>query len=127
MSFLLELPQLPRELNPNYRGHWTGRYKASVQAKHDAFYAAKEIQLQHFNYLQIRVHIYAPNNNVPDPDNALAMAKPYIDGLVLAGVIDNDTKDQVEYLPIQYHIAAGEKHRTVFEVNPKPVEIEDPT
>lgn len=39
-----------------------------------------------------------------DPDNALALLKPYIDGIVQAGLLADDDAGCVEYAPIVFAV-----------------------
>jgi hypothetical protein len=112
----LELPRLPIECNPNWRGHWSVKNRAVQQAKHDAKYIAMEAQTPRYEKAVIQITVLAPTQRVPDPDNAMAMAKPFIDGLVLAGAFADDNHTQVSYKPIIFRIKGGLKHGTIIEI-----------
>ena len=112
--FIDRLP--PRELNPNWRGHWeqwytgkrkfikphwTRRYKAFQEYKQ--FVSAICIDQRNINrwctldkaiiYLNFKYR----DNRMRDFDNVLASAKPLIDGLVDARLIKQDDHKHMEF------------------------------
>lgn len=104
----VEIPMLPaRELNPNYKGHWSRRAKAARELKEAAFYCASNaanLQGVRFSKAKVSITFVVPSwRYIKDPDNALACLKPAIDGCVAAGLIPDDDDKHLSYmLPIMW-------------------------
>ncbi len=83
-----------RSLSANARTHWATKAKKVKAARGVAYWYAVEdssrCQRQRWTNAISTVVWYAKTATHPDPDNALAMLKPYFDGLADAGVLAND-------------------------------------
>lgn len=88
----LVLPYPPRELSPNYRGHFHNKAPITRKAKQDAFYVAYPHRGTFSNSDRLRavVMVYAKNKARYDTDNMLANCKAYYDG-IFEGLGINDT------------------------------------
>lgn len=111
MSITIEVPQLPpADLNPNARlSHWAERHRAAKAFRKAAWAMAYNANPQHevlFQKARVKVHFVAANYvNIPDPDNAVAMMKPALDGCVDAKIIPDDSAEYVRYgLPFTYEV-----------------------
>ena len=114
---VIELGHLPDpNLSPNKRLHYMRVYTA----KHNAKEAAMALVLQQgrpavpYQRAHITITWVAKDKRRRDPDNLFASMKPYIDGLVEAGLIEDDSAMHVGYT-LRYE--RGEKDNTVIEVD----------
>lgn len=118
----IEVPMLtPPELNPNARVHWAERHRAAKAFRQVAWAMAYNDNPSHnviFDKAAISVRFIVPNHRVaPDPDNAVAMLKPALDGLVDAKILAGDTKEHVRYiLPFFYEVDRERAPLTIFEI-----------
>ena len=104
----LRLHQLPPvEFSPNWRGQWFRRSKAGQAAKDLIIGLVREqIPLgSPVDYAIIRVIWRLPTKGNYDYDNMVARTKPWIDGLIVASVITDDSmghadiRYEAEYSP----------------------------
>ena len=112
----LELGHLPdRDLSPNARMHHMQLYRAKRQAKDEAMALVLEQGRPDIPYEKAHITItwVAKDKRRRDPDNLFASMKPYIDGLVEAGLIADDSAMHVSYM-LWYE--RGEKDNTIIEV-----------
>jgi crossover junction endodeoxyribonuclease RusA len=78
-------------LNANQRLHWAAKARITRQLRSDAFLLAKYHKVPHLE----RVHVFCvvepdPRTRRRDPGNWSVSAKALVDGLVDAGVVDDD-------------------------------------
>jgi len=119
----VEIPMLPpRELNPNFHGHWAKKAKATRDFKTAAFYCAQPHRGSVFRgsmFIKAEVSItfvIRDGRGYKDTDNALSALKPAIDGCVAAGLIFNDDDQHLRYkLPIMYEIDKDRAPMTILE------------
>lgn len=113
----IEIPFLPgRELSPNWHGHWARRYQAGQTLKEAAWALAKEAQVPCFKKAKVQITYVVKTYRTRDPDNALAMVKFAIDGLVAAGVFGDDDYETIKYMPVVFRIRPKEPSRTIIEI-----------
>ena len=96
----IKLGHLPdRALNPNKRLHHMQLYRAKRQAKDEAMALVYEHGRPGTPYEAAHITItwVAKDKRRRDPDNLFASMKPYIDGLVEAGLIEDDSAMHVSY------------------------------
>jgi hypothetical protein len=123
MSVRLEIPMLPRpELNPNARVSPFKRAGATAELRKAAWAIAYNANPAHevmFPKAVIKVTLVYKNHQVkPDPDNATAMLKPALDGIVDAKIIPNDTKEHVRYvLPMRCEVDPQRAPLTIMELD----------
>lgn len=116
--FVIHLNHLPdRALSPNARKHWRVVSKAKREAKAETYYLCREegIPDQPFEKATITVTFKVDNKRRRDIDNLFAALKPYIDGLVVAGVLVDDSADRVRY--VINELVVGDVMDTVLEVD----------
>jgi len=94
----IEIEHLPYpELSPNSRLHWAVKARAVKAAREEVGWLAKA---QWRDKLMARARIsyefYVKDKRRRDLDNLLAMAKPWQDGLVDAGVLEDDDAEHLE-------------------------------
>jgi Holliday junction resolvase RusA-like endonuclease len=92
-SITITIPIPHRALSPNARTHWATKAKKVKAARGVAWWYAKvdaDWTPTHWPNAISTVVWYAKTATHPDPDNALAMLKPYFDGMADAGVLAND-------------------------------------
>ena len=95
MKYTIEIPSLPPvECSPNWRGHWSERYKATHTAKEQAWFygrqiytEAKPIAIKDVKGIHYIFHV--KNHKWKDTDNLIGRAKPFLDGLK-GSVIEDD-------------------------------------
>ena len=91
-SVTLPWPDLPA-LGGNTRYHWTRQTKAIRDARFTAALMAGQADWlpNPHGPVKMTVQFCPPDHRRRDPDNMLRASKAYIDGLVDAGVISDDT------------------------------------
>jgi crossover junction endodeoxyribonuclease RusA len=92
-SITITIPIPHRALSPNARTHWATKAKKVKAARGVAWWYAKvdaDWTPTHWTNAISTVVWYAKTATHLDPDNALAMLKPYFDGMADAGVLAND-------------------------------------
>ena len=112
----IELGHLPdRKLNPNKRLHHMQLYAAKRNAKDEAIALVLEQGRPAVPYEKAHITItwVAKDKRRRDPDNLFASMKPYIDGLVEAELIADDSAMNVSYT-IRYELS--DKDNTIIEV-----------
>ena len=116
MTFRLELEHLPdQRLSPNARLHYMLLYKAKREAKEEAFVIAKKggVPDKPYHRVHITITYVSKDKRTRDMDNLMASTKPYIDGLVVAKVIEDDSVFNVSY-SLYYEV--GDKENTIIEI-----------
>ncbi len=91
MSAEVTLPWPPRELSPNWRGHWAAKAKAVKSYRLACYVLAKEAGLAFDGPGEVHLWITfnKPSRRRMDADNAVASIKSGIDGLADALKIDD--------------------------------------
>ena len=90
----IRLPYLPsRVLSPNGRVHWRTKYAAAQSMKNDVMALVMEQgrPASPFPKALLTIRWEAKDNRRRDLDNLLASMKPALDGLVAAGVLEDDS------------------------------------
>ena len=98
MPFKITVPSLPPvEFSPNWRGHWSERSRAGNKAHDDIIALVKEQGWdgKALSGVTISVSWGVKDKRRRDTDNFAARTKPYIDALVLAGVLEADSRFHV--------------------------------
>ena len=111
----------PAEYSPNSRAHWTKKRKARVLA-YDEVIALVNEQGWHgpaIDPAYVTVSWGVNDKRRRDTDNFVGRTKPYIDGLVHAGVLVDDSSRNVIY-QFQWHEA--KQKETIITVTPCPIE-----
>lgn len=114
----LDLPWPPADLNPNKRLHWADRRRATQQYRTDCFFVVKarggwlrrtKVPMPLPTPVSATVTFWMPDRRRRDLDNLLAAMKPAWDGLVDAGLLADDSADQLSITlkPPQYGGRAG--------------------
>lgn len=117
---MVELPALDSRYGGNSRVLPRERNRLAQEAKADARYAIQNIINRRNTTVPwpaVTVDVtwlYANAAHRPDPDNAISRIKPYLDGAVLAGLIPNDTPDQIVHLALHYERAEQPGIRLTF-------------
>ena len=85
----LTFDHLPDGITLNDRSHWAVRKKATDTAH--ALVADKlRVPPKIAATVALHLHFYLPDKRRRDLDNLIGAVKPYIDGLVLAGLLRDD-------------------------------------
>jgi Holliday junction resolvase RusA-like endonuclease len=112
----IELGHLPdSNLNPNRFKNRFQLASAKKQAKEDSFalVMSQGKPDRPFQKAHITITWVAKDKRRRDTDNLLASMKAYIDGLVIAGLLVDDSADHVSYT-LQYE--RGTANNTIIEV-----------
>jgi Holliday junction resolvase RusA-like endonuclease len=112
----IELGHLPDpDLNPNKRLHYMALWSAKRDAKEMAIALVLEKgkPQQAIEKAHITITWVAKDKRRRDIDNLFASMKPYIDGLVAARLIEDDSAMNVTYT-LKYE--RGDKNNTIIEV-----------
>jgi len=117
---IVEIPALPpKEASPNWRGHWSTRYRATTDYKNLACVMARNSlrgrKIKALDRATIRATMVVPNRRyIKDGDNAIASLKAAIDGIVAAGILSDDKN--IEVMPVSYIIDKDNAPKTIMEV-----------
>jgi len=115
----IELEHLPDPmLSPNKRPHWRKKHKHASLAKEEAMLRAIKAgrPMNPYEKSHITVTFVAKDKRRRDPDNLIASMKPYIDGIVRAGVIKDDSVFNVSYT-FKYEL--GKEANTIIDIEKK--------
>ena len=82
-------PWYPKELSPNWSGHWATKAKQKAIYKDACFWLTKEAKVPCKEYSELHLMVKKPNRRHMDADNILASLKSGIDGMCLAIGIDD--------------------------------------
>jgi len=121
MLFQIELGHLPdKDLSPNRRLHFMQLYRAKEDAKDEAMALVLEhgVPPEPIQRAHIAITWVAKDKRRRDIDNLFSSMKAYIDGLVHAGLIADDSADHVEYT-LKYE--RGTKDNTIIGIEEKEI------
>lgn len=94
----------PTFLTANHRPHWAVKARITAQIRHDAAWAARAARLPHHPgpvKVTALIHRGHAGRGRFDPANWAPTLKPALDGLVDAGVLDDDDSQHVVAVEIQ--------------------------
>lgn len=117
----VEIPLLlPKEANPNWRGSWQAKAKATKVFREAAFYCAVNARLDGvgpFHKARLKITLVVPSQRYfRDPDNTLASLKPALDGCVDAQLIKDDSDvNLLIQLPILWVVDKEKAPLTILE------------
>lgn len=117
----LDLPR--RALSPNGRLHWMTRAKLVRGLRVAArLTACQELRCERpcWSRARLQATFFWPDRRRRDPDNAAAMLKPAIDGLVDAGLILDDSAEVLSHEPVVFAVDA-ERPRVELAVSALPL------
>ena len=112
----IELDHLPDpRLSPNARLRYMLLYKAKREAKEEAFAIAKKggVPDKPYHRVHITITYVSKDKRRRDMDNLMAATKAYIDGIVAANVLEDDSVFNVSY---SLYYEAGDKDNTIIEI-----------
>lgn len=118
MKIRLTLPLPPRDCSPNSRGHWSKKYHANREYRARAEMEARRIpagKRLRWKQAMARVTFFLPDAIRRDRDNLAASLKGAWDGIVSAGVLEDDSG--LHHAPIQMEIDR-ERPRVEIEIEP---------
>jgi hypothetical protein len=91
-TWVLDLPVHTPPLSSNVRSHWTERYREQQLFRSATRLAILQAKLPRLDRCDIVLQITPPRRARRDSDNYVANClKPIKDGLVAAGLVDDDT------------------------------------
>ncbi len=87
---VLTLPLPPPELHAHAKGHWRAKAKATKTCRTRAHVETLARQWPRFRGVILSINFYFPDMRHRDTLNVVQGVKPYIDGIVDAGVFPGD-------------------------------------
>lgn len=95
-TWTVEFPAGQKLLNANQRLHHMAKYRITKQLRGDAFKLAKAMRIPRLERARIDCTYEPPNRRTRDAANWHDTAKPLVDGLVDAGVLDDDDHTRLD-------------------------------
>ena len=87
------LPWPRKVLSPNVKSHWAVKNRATLKAKSDAFYLARDAGLSiievYSNSIDVHLTFTQPDKRRRDQDNIIASCKALLDGVAMAIGVDD--------------------------------------
>jgi Holliday junction resolvase RusA-like endonuclease len=103
-------PALARSLSPNGRVHWARRHEAKREAAHRVACEALLRRVVPVNGpVRITFRWIFPTAGRHDLDNLIATAKPLIDALVTAGLLEDDDSRHVVGIAAEVRLERGRR------------------
>ena len=93
-SWLLDLPA-NEVVSLNHREHWAKRNRKVQAWKDDTITLARAARIPRCERISVTLEHWPRDNRRRDRDNLVPVLKAAIDGLVAAGVVEDDTPDRV--------------------------------
>ena len=122
-EIVYEFPELPSGATLNTRGSWHRPAQAAADAKEEAL---GSILAQRngrgpalLRKTSVNYHFYLPDRRRRDLDNLVGAAKPYLDALVQAGELTDDSAVVIHALTVQSEYRRGQPG---FRITITPVE-----
>lgn len=113
VEWRIDLP-LTKPLSLNDRTHWRARAAANKSLRRATMLLARSKQLPHCAQISVELH-WVPNTaRRRDTDNPTPTVKPCVDGLVDAGVVDDDDAAHVAHLPVVIHPPVKARHGSLY-------------
>jgi crossover junction endodeoxyribonuclease RusA len=94
-TWSLWLPWRTPPLTLNQRLHHMAEYRLKQQVKQAVILLARQQKIPHLAAISAELRWLKADNRKADSDNIAATLKPALDGLVAAGVLDDDDSDHV--------------------------------
>lgn len=91
MQWTLDLPYERPPLNANQRLHWAKKAALTKQVRAASFWAAKDASIPTCDRVRVTLTWFVRTTTRRDSDNVVPTLKALCDGLVDAGVVDDDT------------------------------------
>lgn len=91
MQWTLDLPYERPPLNANQRLHWAKKAALTKQVRAASFWAAKNAGIPTCDRVRVTLTWFVRTTTRRDSDNVVPTLKALCDGLVDAGVVDDDT------------------------------------
>ena len=105
MTYDLTLPAGEDWINANERTHWASKARRTKYWRTKAAWLAERARVPHLDRAHVTVTVHKTTNRRYDPANLAPTAKAIVDGLVDAGVLDDDDKTRL----VGPDMRAGEK------------------
>lgn len=116
----LELPFPDSRLLPNRKAHYMARHRISQEAKKTAWGAALELRDEvgwyPFTLCTVRYIWHPPDARRRDVDNYITACKPYLDGIVTAGLLKDDSSEYIRGPFGEFREPDKSNPRTVIEL-----------
>lgn len=126
LPLIIKVPMLPpEECSPNWRAHWSKRYRAAKVYHNAVYYAAVDAcnRAQRWGIMsRARLHltfVFAVERR-RDPDNMLARFKSGLDALTDAEIIADDDSRHLAIEPVEIVIDPAVAPQTIIEIEPIP-------
>ena len=102
MTTVISIPATPAySLSPNSRKHWHVKARESVAAKTATYFASIGAEPVSGPVVLTWTVYKAKGRKTMDRDNLIPCLKPFMDSLVMVGIIDGDTPDVVKAIHVE--------------------------
>lgn len=121
-AFEIQLPSWPSPpLNLNHRHHWSTERKIARELREHAGWAAKAAKVGGpYEHVTVVLHWQPGRIGVYDNDNPVPTLKHLADGLVDAGVVVDDSFEQMTKR-VRIHVPVPRQPRLWLEITPSTV------
>ena len=101
--YKLEFPYPDMRLLPNRKAHWAELMRATAEARYDAYVYCLAYKLDKpvMDKVEIEITWYPRSRKVADIDSLLRCCKPYLDSLVDAGIILDDSPKVIKQMTLR--------------------------
>ena len=96
-TITLRLPWFPRELSPNSRAHWAAKAKAAKAYREQCGWAVMQARNSFKSPVLATTTFHVDTKRRYDLDNLMASLKPLWDGLVDAGILQDDSTEHLRH------------------------------
>lgn len=106
----IDFPSLPKGVSLNHRSEsYHPRSKAARAAREEAIAAAAEVGATGRGLAEydLHLHFFLPTRHTRDPMGLVEKAKPWVDGLVQAGVLVDDSWREMTGLHVTHELRPG--------------------
>ena len=96
---------IQKPLSLNARHHWSVAAKQRRAIRDEVRWRVRQARIPHCAHVRFTLHFRPSVNRRRDTDSLVGTSKPALDGLVNAGVIDDDTPEYVDHVMPCLHAA----------------------
>lgn len=114
----LDLPWASPPLSLNQRLHWARRASITRDVKETVYWLTKAQHIPTLDRISVTLEWQPKDRRRRDADNPTATLKPCLDGLVLAGVIPDDTPHHITAATIRIHPGNGQPATLRLHITP---------
>lgn len=110
-AYGLDLPDSPL-ISPNDRAHWSKRAECAQVWRTASRLLAKQARIPRMDRISVSLDHWPKTKRRQDTDRISLVAKWCVDGIVDAGVVDDDDSTHVPEVVLRMHPPRADKQRT---------------